>query len=378
VSVTRVSWFGDHGPYAGFAGTDAVVRALGGLVALTGRADGPPTLATDHQSGIIAGLAAFIASGAGLFDRQNGSARFSVSTHETAVNIAEYEAAVAWDAGASRRRPGVNRFGRNYPVGIYPTKHGLVGVTIVTPGQWRGMCAMMGMPELAKNPRYAVNVDRLAHSGEIDAVFQPVWNTRTAAEWFELALEFKLPIVMVPTMGELLGLGVHRERGAFGPVRIGDAAFEAPVLPQRLSKSPPRSGGTAPLAGADEAKWYASPGMRPDRAASAGYLPLSGVRIVDLTMGWAGPTAARHLGDLGAEVLKVEACQYPDWWRGTDLRAEFIAAQNYEKILWFQLMNRNKLDVTLDLARPEGAALLARCCANSAWTTAFCRRSIPT
>jgi crotonobetainyl-CoA:carnitine CoA-transferase CaiB-like acyl-CoA transferase len=360
VSVTRLSWFGEHGPYAGFAGTDAVVRALGGLVALTGRAEGPPTLATDHQSSIVAGLAAFIATAAGLYDRTNGSRRFSVSTHEAAVSVAEYEAAVAWDAGRSRPRPGVNRFGRNYPVGIFQTKHGLVGVTIVTPGQWRGMCAMMGMPDLGRDPRYAINVDRLTHSREIDALFQPVWETRTAAEWFERALEYKLPIVMVPTMEELLELDVHRARGAFGPVRIGSAAFEAPVLPQRLLRTPPLSGGTAPLAGEDRAEWQSPPNAWPAVAAPTDRRPLSGVRVIDLTMGWAGPTATRHLGDLGAEVLKVEACQYPDWWRGTDLRASFIAEHGYEKVLWFQLMNRNKLDVTLDLTNPDGVGLLKR------------------
>jgi crotonobetainyl-CoA:carnitine CoA-transferase CaiB-like acyl-CoA transferase len=360
VSVTRLSWFGEHGPYAAFAGTDAVVRALGGLVALTGRAEGPPTLATDHQSGIVAGVAAFIATAAGLFDRRNGSRRFSVSTHEAAVGVAEYEAAVAWDAGRSRSRPGVNRFGRNYPVGIYPTRQGLVGVTIVTPGQWRGMCAMMGMPALAKDPRYAINVDRLTHAREIDALFQPVWNTRTAAEWFALALAHKLPIVMVPTMAELLALDVHRERVAFGTVRIGAARFEAPALPQHLIRTPPRPGGVAPLAGADRAVWHAAPNGWPAMASLPGRLPLDGVRVVDLTMGWAGPTAARHLADLGAEVLKVEACQYPDWWRGTDLRASYIAAHGHEKVLWFQLMNRNKLDVTLDLTHPDGAALLKR------------------
>src|SRR5471030_1012038 len=173
--ATTISWFGDSGPYANFAATEATVRALGGLVALTGRAEGPPTIATDCQSGIIAGLAAFIASAAGLYDRASGARRFSVSIHETAVNVAEYEAAVAWDAGASRKRPGLNRFGRNYPVGIYQTKHGLIGVTIVTPLQWRGICAMLGLPDLAKNPKYAVNTDRLAHAHEIDALLQPVW-----------------------------------------------------------------------------------------------------------------------------------------------------------------------------------------------------------
>jgi crotonobetainyl-CoA:carnitine CoA-transferase CaiB-like acyl-CoA transferase len=360
LSTTSISWFGESGPYAGFAATEATVRALGGLVALTGRAEGPPTLATDCQSGIVAGLAAFIASAAGLYDRRSGSRRFSVSVHETAVNIAEYEAAVAWDSGASRKRPGVNRFGRNYPVGIYPTKHGMIGVTIVTPGQWRGICAMLGMPDLAKDPRYSVNTDRLARAAEIDALFQPVWATRTATEWFELALEYKLPMAVVPTMAELLEQDVHRGRGAFVPVRIGDDAFEAPVLPQHLTLTPPRTGGTAPLAGEDHAVWFVPSSDRPAGAAPGGTLPLRGMRIIDLTMGWAGPTAARHLGELGAEIIKVEACQYPDWWRGTDLRASFIAEQKYEKIPWFQLMNRNKFDVTLDLTHPDGVALLKR------------------
>ncbi|WP_428488156.1 CoA transferase [Rhodopila sp.] len=370
LSITTISWFGEHGPYSGFAATEATVRALGGLVALTGRAEGPPTLATDGQSGILAGLAAFIATAAGLYNRAAGSRHFSVSVHETAVNVAEYEAAVAWEAGGRRPRKGVNRFGRNYPLGIYPTKHGLIGVTIVTTGQWRGICTMLGLPELGKDPRYAINLDRLTHAREIDALFQPVWNTRTATEWFELALIYKLPLAVVPTMAELLEQHVHRERGAFAPIRIGDTAFEAPVLPQHLTLTPPLAGGTAPLAGEDDPAWHVPASDRPAGPApsgppSAGILPLSGLRIVDLTMGWAGPTAARHLGDLGAEIIKVEACQYPDWWRGTDLRASFIAAQTYEKIPWFQLMNRNKLDVTLDLTHPEGVALLKRLVADA-------------
>ena len=236
----------------------------------------------------------------------------------------------------------------------------MIGVTVVTPGQWRAICAMLGMPDLAKNPRYAINVDRLKHALEIDALFKPVWLTRPAEEWFELGLKYKLPMAVVPTMEELLRQRVHRERGAFVPVHINGTTFEAPVLPQHLERTPPKPGGAAPLAGEHRAAWTAPASARPAGAAPAGSLPLTGVRIIDLTMGWAGPTGARHLCDLGAEIIKVEACQYPDWWRGTDMPAAYIAAQRYEKIMWFQLMNRNKLDVTLDLTHPEGVALLKR------------------
>ena len=54
---------------------------------------------------------------------------------------------------------------------------------------------------------------------------------------------------------------------------------------------------------------------------------LRGVRIVDLSMGWSGPLATRHLADLGAEVVKVEACQYFDWWRTYERTAQARAAR---------------------------------------------------
>jgi len=358
LAITALSWFGETGPYRDFTATDAVCRALAGLVVLTGAIDGPPILATDGQSGILAGLTAFIPTVAGLYGRAAGARRFATSVHEASLGVSEYEWAIAWDAGASRHRPGLNRFGRNYPVGIYPTQQGMIGVTIVTPGQWRGICQMLGLPDLATRSHLSLNTDRLRHSAEIDAAFAPVWLTKSAEAWFELGLQYKLPLAVVPTMDELLRQKVHRERGAFVPVQIGGISFEGPVVPLHLEATPPSRGGEAPIAGAHEPVWIVPAGVRPAQQAAPGTLPLTGMRIIDLTMGWAGPTGARHLCDLGAEVIKIEACQYPDWWRGTDLRAAFIAEQRYEKIPWFQLMNRNKLDVTLDLTDPDGVALL--------------------
>jgi crotonobetainyl-CoA:carnitine CoA-transferase CaiB-like acyl-CoA transferase len=88
--------------------------------------------------------------------------------------------------------------------------------------------------------------------------------------------------------------------------------------------------------------------------------PLKGIRVIDLSMGWAGPLAARHLADMGAEVIKVESCERFDWWRGWEATEEWIAQNLAEQSAAFNTVNRNKLDVTLDLTSRDGAALLKR------------------
>lgn len=84
-----------------------------------------------------------------------------------------------------------------------------------------------------------------------------------------------------------------------------------------------------------------------------GFALLDGVRVLDLTTSIAGPYGAMLLGDLGAEVVKVERPGV-----GDDSRAwgpPFLDGES----LWFLSVNRNKRSVTLDLTRPEGRAVLA-------------------
>jgi crotonobetainyl-CoA:carnitine CoA-transferase CaiB-like acyl-CoA transferase len=80
--------------------------------------------------------------------------------------------------------------------------------------------------------------------------------------------------------------------------------------------------------------------------------PLTGLKVIDLTTSYAGPTAAMYLADLGADVVKVERPRTGDdarWWG-----PPFVESQS----AWFASANRNKRSVAIDLRQPSGLATL--------------------
>ena len=357
-----LTWFGESGPYSEFSGSEAVCRALAGAVHGSGPVEGPPHMPHDVQTGIAVGLSVFSAAVAALTGSKSGSRRYVLSLHECIFGVVEMEAGMVQDKRHPLRRLGVNRFCGTHPGGIYETADGWIGIFTHTLPQWKALCDAIGRPELGSDPRFASGPERMLVADEIDAFLKPALLTRTADEWFALLGDRKHPAVVVPSMATLLTQVVHRERGAFVPVEMDGATFEGPVAPLRLDDAGPLPGGKAPRKGADSG-FYRQAGLDhlPRRRllpAPAGRLPLEGIRVIDLTMGWAGPLATRTLADFGAEVIKVESTGYPDWWRGANFTEEFYRDRLYEKNSNFNMMNRNKLGITLDLTQPEGKALL--------------------
>lgn len=362
-----LSWFGDRGPYADFAATDSTVRALAGLVKLVGPEQGPPMHAPDFQTGILGGLWGFIAATSSLLGRmQDGRGRSShLSLFEASIAVTEYIMFEAFQRGDIMRRIGVNRFWPTFPVGIYETRQGWLGVTTVTPAQWRAFCEMLGLTELRDDPTLFMGVDRLQHVAMIESKILPRLKQRTAQEWFAEGLARKIPIVPVPEISDLVADAEKRARGAIVPVAVGDeTGFSAGTM-QRLMGTPPARGGRVPDLGEQQARREAAPYTPMPKPAATDRLPLAGVRVVDFSMGWAGPICTRTLADLGAEVIKIEAIQYPDWWRGVDRRPAYVLEQMYEKQMRYCIMNRNKRGITLDLTRPKGLALAKRLLADA-------------
>ena len=93
--------------------------------------------------------------------------------------------------------------------------------------------------------------------------------------------------------------------------------------------------------------------MNDDMAHTAPTGPLAGLRVFDLTRVLAGPTCAQMLGDLGAEVIKIEKPGGGDDTRG--FAPPFVPGSR--ESAYFVGVNRNKQSVTLDIAQPEGQAL---------------------
>ncbi len=367
----EASWFGGEGPYAKFEATDSTIRALVGLVKLVGPAEGTPMHAPDFQTGIFAGLWGFIAAASSVLGRmQDGQGRTShLSIFESSIAVTEYIMFEGFSRGDIMRRIGVNCFWPTFPVGIYETQQGWLGVTTVTPAQWRSFCEMLGLPELRDDPTLFTGVDRLQHIEMIESKFIPKLKTRTAQEWFAEGLRRKIPIVPVPEIADLVADEEKRARGAIVPVLVGDESGFTAGSMQRLMGTPPRRGGAVPdigekMLGSAHATEKALRTPAPE-VRGKNRLPLEGVRVVDFSMGWAGPVCTRTLADLGADVIKIEATQYPDWWRGVDRRPAYVQERMYEKTIRYCIMNRNKRGITLDLTRPQGLALAKRLLADA-------------
>ncbi|HWK35918.1 CoA transferase [Sphingomonas sp.] len=330
--IVDITAFGHDGPYAGWKAPAPLVQAMSGTCHSFGEAGGAPQLPQGHQTDIMTGATAFIAIAAALFGRARGytTRRIEVTEHESALCVAEVSAIDPAGRGSDSTRLGVNRFVPSYPCAVYRSADGWIGVTTLTPGQWAALCDAIDRPDLAADPRFATTLERLKHADEIDAALHGPLATRTTSDWVTLGIERRIPLSPVLDHAALLDDPMWRGRASFVAVEPG---LSAPGLPFRVK---PVSGSGPPLA--------ALP------ATPAG--PLAGVRVVDFTMGWAGPLATRHLADLGADIIKIESDAYPDWWRGWE-KSVASDPPSHEIKMPFMAVNRNKRGIALDLRDPQ-------------------------
>ena len=376
--LCSLTWWGQTGPLSGLPANDASICCQIGQVRSIGPPEGPPLLPSGYPVQILGGATGFISMATHLvarcLQRPPQPEHVDVSLFEAALALTDYGLPAA--VGQSQEpRLGLNRHHPHYPTSIFPTREGWLGVTALTSAQWRNFCDVVGLPELGRDPAYQTSLNRLQDADHIEQLLVPALKRRPAAEWFHEGQARRIPLALVPTVAELFDSEQLRAREAFREVTHPDlGALDVPAAPFRLRNAPARRDGPVARLGEHRRPRSAQRdgavlGSRREVAAATPVPPplrspgdrpplLQGIRVVDLTMGWAGPLASRHLADMGAEVIKVESRQHFDWWRGLQLTPPEMADLQFEKRVAFNIMNRNKLGITLDLAQPRGAELL--------------------
>lgn len=377
--LNSITWYGQEGPCARQPCFDGAIFAETGLVKGFGPVEGPPLLPSGYAAQVLGGVNGFIACLQRMIgnlmaseDAERASAHLDISIYESAFLLTDLGPIAFFNFGQAGERLGLNRFPANAPGGVYPTKDGWIGPTPLLPSQWRALTELLGLPELFQDPRFVGSLERVAHADELDALIGPAFMTRTAQEWFVEGQAKRIPMALVPTMGQLFESEQMRALDAFRSVEHPDlGSFEVPGSPYRLRGTPAHKDGPVARLGGSSATPSRAAASRTRasrrRAAASSRTPLQeperrpsllrGLRVVDLTVGWAGPLAARFLADHGAEVIKVESCRHWDFWRGWELTAESVKNLDHEKNRAFNMVNRNKRSLTLELDDPRGNEL---------------------
>lgn len=224
--------YGDRGPEAERVGYDGVLQARVGIASVTGEPDGPPVRA--GVSILDVGGGTWLALGviAALYRREVTGEGGEVSTSllETGVNWVGYHVVAEQLTGTPSRRSGSGH-PAFAPYGIYAARGGQVCLGIGGDGVYARLCAALGAPHLATDPRYRVNADRVAHNDELRADLEAVLADMTPAEAIERLAQYDVPADVVALPEDLLDDAQVAALGLMAEVDIDGHRVRMPRLP---------------------------------------------------------------------------------------------------------------------------------------------------
>ena len=163
-----VTGFGQDGPHAPRAGYDLMAQGIGGFMALTGTADGEPTRAGVPVSDIFTGVYSVIGILAALQRRERTGKGGYVDTAlvDSTVGVLANQAMNYLASGVAPKRIG-NAHPNIVPYQVFPVADGHIIIATGNDSQYGKLVTVLGEPELAKNPEYLVNKDRLNNRGKL-------------------------------------------------------------------------------------------------------------------------------------------------------------------------------------------------------------------
>ncbi len=236
-----ITGFGS-GRGATLPGYDLLVQALGGLMSITGPADGEPQKVGVALVDVLAGLFSAVGILVAL--------RHRAATGEgqlVEVDLLSSLLAALVNQGSAFSLAGVvpERMGNAHPsiapYELYRTGAGDLVLAVGNDRQFASLCAVLGEPGLAADPRFAANADRVAHREQLRVALERLLLARAASDWSQALTEARVPAGVVNDVGGAFALATSLGMEPLVEIDRGDGSLARLTRnPIRLSRTPPR------------------------------------------------------------------------------------------------------------------------------------------
>ncbi|HET8747819.1 MAG TPA: CaiB/BaiF CoA-transferase family protein [Ramlibacter sp.] len=255
-----VTGFGQTGPYRERAGYDYAIQGMGGLMSITGERDdlggGPQKVGV-----AVADLFTGMYSTVGILAALRHAERTGEGQHLD-MALLDVQAAMLANLGANYLVSGKvpQRAGNAHqnivPYQVFevaPTADGRkdhIILAVGNDGQYAKFCQVAGRPELASDPRFARNQDRVRNRAILVPILEPVMKSRRKADWLAALEAAKVPCGAINDIGEVFADPHVRERGMVhqwehplsGPLNLVASPLKLSGTPVRTELPPPLLG----------------------------------------------------------------------------------------------------------------------------------------
>ncbi|MGI9148930.1 MAG: CaiB/BaiF CoA transferase family protein [Chloroflexota bacterium] len=248
-----ISGFGRTGPYARVAGYDGALQAFGGFMSINGEADGAPLKAgiaiADLATGLFASQAILLA----LQARQATGVgqQVEVSLLESLLAILHPHSSTYLNTGQVGKPMG-NSHPMLSPYDLIPTADRPVFLPSGNDGQMRRLAAVIGQPDLARDPRFRTNQDRVAHRRELLDILRTEFRKWPATELCRRLWDAGVPVGPVNSVDEVYADPQVLYRQMLQQIPhpgLSSGAVRLPGLPVKMSGTPGKLGRHPPRLG---------------------------------------------------------------------------------------------------------------------------------
>ncbi len=258
IVYVSISCLGQWGPLSHKVGYDTDAQAMGGIMSITGQADGPPTktghASIDYLSGVKAAQAALAALVRRL--RTGEGQHVDLSMVDCALSVTEGGIMQAATCGTVWQRKG-NRHPSTAPCNSFLCLDGYVMLAVAHDKQWQSFCKLMGREDLMTDPRTAIGAARKANEVFIEQIIAEWTSTQTKADVVSALNAASIAVSPVLDFGEIVREPHFREREIVCEVEHPTAGklTHYGVAP-KFSRTPAVVRSSAPLLGQHNAEIY--------------------------------------------------------------------------------------------------------------------------